>query len=74
GRELYVALILSANDVPTARKIYGHASYAIKCYHCTNRATYGRGSRKITIVALPPLDKKVYRSLKMTENFEKKNL
>ena len=36
GRKIYLALILSANDIPTARKICGHAGPGVKCHRCPN--------------------------------------
>ena len=46
GRKIYAALILSANDVPAARKICGHASYLVKCHRCPKRATYDRETKR----------------------------
>ena len=46
GRKIYVALILSSNDVPAARKICGHASHAVKCHRCPKRATYDSESKR----------------------------
>jgi hypothetical protein len=46
GRKIYVALILSANDVPAARKICGHASHAVKCHRCPKRAKYDSATKR----------------------------
>jgi len=40
GRKIYLALILSANDIPAARKICGHAGPGVKCHRCPKHATY----------------------------------
>ncbi|CAG8510385.1 14481_t:CDS:2, partial [Dentiscutata heterogama] len=46
GRKIYVALILSANDVPAARKICGHASHAVKCHRCPKHAKYDHATKR----------------------------
>ena len=46
GRKIYVALILSANDVPAARKICSHASHAVKCHRCPKRAKYNHATKR----------------------------
>ena len=46
GRKIYVALILSANDVSAARKICGHASHAVKCHRCPKCAKYDHATKR----------------------------
>ena len=46
GQKIYIALILSANDVPAARKICGHASHAVKCHCCLKHAKYNSETKK----------------------------
>jgi hypothetical protein len=46
GRKIYLALILSANDIPAARKICGHAGPGVKCHRCPKRATYDKITKR----------------------------
>ncbi|CAG8626168.1 8216_t:CDS:2, partial [Scutellospora calospora] len=49
GRKIYVALILSSNDVPATRKICDHTSHTVKYYRCLKCATYDNLSKEVTI-------------------------
>ena len=40
GHKIYLALILSANNILAARKICGHAGSGVKCHWCPKYATY----------------------------------
>jgi hypothetical protein len=46
GQKIYVALILSANDVPAARKICGHASHIVKCHRCSKHSKYDPDTKR----------------------------
>src|SRR5690349_13793473 len=46
GRKIYIALILSANDVPAARKICVYASHAVKCHHCPKYSKYDPDTKR----------------------------
>ena len=40
GRKIYIALILSANDIPAARKICSYAGPGMKCHQYPKHAIY----------------------------------
>ncbi|CAG8529748.1 11631_t:CDS:2 [Scutellospora calospora] len=46
GQKIYIALILSVNDVPAARKISGYTSHAIKYHQYSKYTKYDNISKR----------------------------
>ncbi|CAG8726317.1 10797_t:CDS:2, partial [Ambispora leptoticha] len=72
GRRIYVALILSANDVPAARKICGHASHAIKCHRCPKRAKYDCETKRNHYSGFENMDE-WFKPIDISQNFKAAN-
>src|SRR2546421_10011079 len=44
GKNIRLALICCSNDIPAARKLWGHISASVSCHRCYKRANI-RGSK-----------------------------
>ncbi|CAG8591880.1 2047_t:CDS:2, partial [Scutellospora calospora] len=55
--KIYIALILSSNDVPAARKICDHANHTVKYHRCLKCATYDNLSKRSHYCSFENIDK-----------------